>query len=57
MKIVVLGGLGLQGKAAIADLAGSEGVTEIVCADASLEAFHDLAALGRLERDVRIFLE
>lgn len=33
MKIVVLGGLGLQGQAALADLAGSDSVSEVICAD------------------------
>ena len=39
MKIVVLGGLGLQGKAALADLAASPAVRSVICADASLEAW------------------
>jgi len=33
MKVAVLGGMGLQGKAALADLARSKDVTEIICAD------------------------
>ncbi|MGX9176876.1 saccharopine dehydrogenase family protein [Mesorhizobium sp. BHbdii] len=33
MKIAVLGGLGLQGRAAIADLLASAGVEEVVCVD------------------------
>ena len=33
MKIAVLGGLGLQGRAAIADLIGSAGVAEVICVD------------------------
>lgn len=39
MKIAVLGGLGLQGKAALLDLVRSETVREIVCADVSLEGW------------------
>ncbi|MFZ7125100.1 MAG: saccharopine dehydrogenase family protein [Desulfobacterales bacterium] len=42
MKIVVLGGLGYQGKAAVIDLMRSPEVAEVVCADA------DTNALGAL---------
>lgn len=37
MKIAVLGGLGMQGRAAVHDLAGSDGVGEIICADNRLD--------------------
>ena len=33
MRIAVLGGLGLQGRAAIADLVASAGVEQVVCVD------------------------
>ena len=36
--ILVLGGCGIQGRTAIYDLAGSEDVKEIICADARLGA-------------------
>ena len=39
MKVAVLGGLGLQGKAALADLASSAAVHSIICADVSLDAW------------------
>jgi saccharopine dehydrogenase-like NADP-dependent oxidoreductase len=45
MKIAVLGGLGLQGKAALWDLARSSRVKEIVCADISLKDWNKLAAV------------
>jgi lysine 6-dehydrogenase len=45
MKIAVLGGLGLQGKAALLDLARSARVREIICADVSLVDWPKLAAL------------
>ncbi|MFA1822605.1 saccharopine dehydrogenase family protein [Virgibacillus oceani] len=38
MKIVVLGGAGLQGRAAIQDLGRNEAIKEIVCADVVFEA-------------------
>jgi len=43
LKVAVLGGLGLQGKAALADLARSKDVTEIICADLEPEVLEKLA--------------
>lgn len=45
MKIAVLGGLGMQGKAALLDLARSDQVREIICADVSLKGWDKLAAI------------
>lgn len=45
MRIAVLGGLGLQGRAALHDLSRSDAVERIVCADA---AAPDVDRLGRL---------
>jgi lysine 6-dehydrogenase len=45
MKIAVLGGLGLQGKAALLDLARSDRVREIICADVSLKGWEKVADL------------
>jgi len=44
MKIVVLGGLGSQGKGALLDLSRSADVDEIVCADANLDGWSDFAS-------------
>ena len=46
MKMIVLGGLGFQGKAAVIDLMRSVEVTEVVCADARTDG---LSALSGLE--------
>ena len=43
MKIVVLGGLGIQGKAALADLSNSKIVKEIICADAHLDEWENIS--------------
>jgi saccharopine dehydrogenase-like NADP-dependent oxidoreductase len=43
MKVALLGGLGLQGRAALADLSKNEGVREILCADANLDAWDQAA--------------
>ncbi len=53
MRIAVLGGLGLQGKAALYDLSRSPDVSEIICADV---APRNLGSLERLvdKRKVRI---
>jgi saccharopine dehydrogenase-like NADP-dependent oxidoreductase len=45
MKIAVLGGLGMQGKAALLDLARSADVTSIVCADSNLREWDQLARI------------
>lgn len=50
MKIAVLGGLGLQGRAAIADLVASVGVEEIVCVDTAADGPARLAGLTDLAR-------
>jgi saccharopine dehydrogenase-like NADP-dependent oxidoreductase len=50
MKIVVLGGLGLQGKAALIDLARSRRVREIICADVSLKDWGRLAAIADVSK-------
>jgi lysine 6-dehydrogenase len=43
MKIIVLGGLGYQGKAALIDLMRSAEVTEVICADARTDGLSALA--------------
>src|SRR5574341_189438 len=50
MKVLVLGGLGLQGKAAVLDLARSEGVTEGLCADLDTTGLEKLARIADLRR-------
>jgi saccharopine dehydrogenase-like NADP-dependent oxidoreductase len=45
MKIAVLGGLGMQGKAALLDLARSDRVHEVVCADSSLKEWSRMESL------------
>jgi len=49
MKIAVLGGLGLQGRAAIADLVAS-GVEEVICVDTAPDGAARLAGLTDLAR-------
>ena len=49
MKVAVLGGLGLQGRAAIADLAAS-GVEEVICVDTQADGASRLAGLTDLGR-------
>ncbi len=49
MKIAVLGGLGLQGRAAIADLVAS-GVDEVVCVDTASDGSTKLGGLTDLTR-------
>jgi lysine 6-dehydrogenase len=48
MKIAVLGGFGMQGRAAVVDLARSEGVAAVICADNCLDAQDDMADLNKV---------
>ncbi|CAN7471956.1 saccharopine dehydrogenase family protein [Mesorhizobium amorphae] len=50
MRIAVLGGLGLQGRAAIADLVASVGVEEVVCVDTASDGSARLEGLTDLSR-------
>ena len=43
MKIVVLGGLGIQGRTALKDLSGSKIVDEVICADSNLDLWPDIS--------------
>ena len=49
MKIAVLGGLGLQGRAAMADLVASSGVEEVICVEPRPEGAARLGGLGGSE--------
>ncbi len=44
MRILVLGGCGIQGKTAIFDLAGDDSVQEVICADVDLAPLDEMAA-------------
>jgi saccharopine dehydrogenase-like NADP-dependent oxidoreductase len=50
MKIAVFGGLGLQGRAAIADLVASSEVEEVICVDTLPDGASRLAGLADLSR-------
>lgn len=50
MQIVVLGGMGLQGKAAVMDLANSERVESVICADAVVEGWDDFSRFKGAEK-------
>ena len=43
MKVLVLGGCGIQGKTAVYDLSRNPGVQEVICADANLEGIEAIA--------------
>ena len=57
MKILILGGCGIQGRTAIADLAADENVDRIICADIqfdsleSITSFVDMEKIDRVEMD------
>ena len=50
MKVLVLGGCGIQGKAAVYDLAKNAGVDEVICADADLKGVVELSTFTPMEK-------
>ncbi len=57
MRVLVLGGLGLQGKAAVLDLARSQDVAEVICADVGSTGLEQLARFVDLRRIRRVQLD
>lgn len=57
MKILVLGGCGTQGRTAVYDLARSENVKEIICADANLEGFDRIKGFPGMSKVQPIMLD
>lgn len=45
MRVLVLGGCGIQGRAAVFDLAQRADVQEVICADATFEAMDEISAV------------
>ena len=43
MRVLVLGGCGIQGKAAVFDLAGTASVERVICADVNLEGIKEMS--------------
>jgi len=55
MRILVLGGCGIQGRTAISDLAHSKDVKEVICADANLDALDlikDLPGMSKVRPEI-----
>ena len=55
MRILVLGGCGIQGRTAISDLARSEDVKEVICADANLaglELIKDFPGISKVQPEI-----
>ena len=50
MKVLVLGGCGIQGKAAVYELAGNAAVEAVICADARPEGIDELAAFADMAK-------
>ena len=50
MRIIVLGGFGIQGRAALVDLARSEDVKEIICADSGLNNLGGFSGVPGLDK-------
>lgn len=57
MKVLVLGGCGIQGKTAVYDLAGSPAVDEVICADANPAGIGDIADFTDMSKVRTVSLE
>ncbi|SES89534.1 Saccharopine dehydrogenase, NADP-dependent [Oceanobacillus limi] len=53
MKVIVLGGAGLQGRAALQDLGNSNEVTEIVCADVAFDGIDNFQKHLQMDKIVK----
>lgn len=50
MRMLVLGGCGIQGRAAVFDLAKNPDVQEVICADANFEAMDEISAFVNMAK-------
>jgi saccharopine dehydrogenase-like NADP-dependent oxidoreductase len=57
MKVLVLGGCGIQGRTAVHDLASDDRVTEVICADAQLDALSRIRSFTPMEKITPISID
>lgn len=57
LKILVLGGCGIQGKAAVYDLAGSQGVEEVICADVNTKGIQEISSFTDMAKVRTVVLD
>jgi len=50
MKVLVLGGCGIQGRTALHDLASDDQITKIICADVQFDQLSKIADFTDMER-------
>ena len=50
MRVLVLGGCGIQGKTAVFDLAGTAAVERVICADVNLEAIKAISGFADMSK-------
>ncbi|MBA3011888.1 MAG: saccharopine dehydrogenase, partial [Desulfobacula sp.] len=54
MKILVLGGAGIQGRTALYDLASDDQVKEIICADLRFDELSKIADFTNMEKITQV---
>ncbi len=54
MKILVLGGCGIQGRTALHDLASDDSVEEIICADINFDGLSKIAGFTNMEKITQV---
>ncbi|MEX1313223.1 MAG: saccharopine dehydrogenase C-terminal domain-containing protein [Desulfotignum sp.] len=57
MKVLVLGGCGIQGRTAVHDLASDDQVSEVICADAQLDALSKIKSFTPMEKITPIAID
>jgi saccharopine dehydrogenase-like NADP-dependent oxidoreductase len=57
MKVLVLGGCGIQGRTALNDLASDDQVTEVICADAQFDALSKIQPFTPMEKITRTAID
>lgn len=57
MKVLVLGGCGIQGRTVVSDLAGSPGVEEVICADIRLDDLSLIADFTEMSKVRPVILD
>jgi saccharopine dehydrogenase-like NADP-dependent oxidoreductase len=53
MKVAVLGGLGIQGKAVLTDLSNSKILDEVICADTNLYLWENISCQIDVKNSIR----
>jgi lysine 6-dehydrogenase len=57
MKVLVLGGCGIQGRTAIHDLAGNDQVSQVICADGAVSGLERISRFTDMSKVIQVSLD